>query len=244
MKFHVNCPPPGTPINWGNGLSKGLVGSWLLNEGCGKKAFDSSGKCLIPGIITSASVYKNMQRGQCCTFPTVGSDAIDLGTQPALNLTSGPMTLSAWVCPISTSGSVTYYIGASANSAFSLNDWGMNWNVSQKFQFFHAAGSAIITTTNAFSTVGVWYHVVGVRSGGTGSWGLAIYVNGKLENSTTTSTNPSAQQNAKIARPGLVSGNFSWNGYIQNFQIWNRALSATEIWNLYTNPYQTYIKPR
>lgn len=36
-------PPPGTQINWGHPLSRGLVGAWFFNEGAGSQVWDYSG---------------------------------------------------------------------------------------------------------------------------------------------------------------------------------------------------------
>lgn len=234
----VAQPPLGTPINRNHPLAQGMVACWLLNEGGGLNCYDSTGRCPIPGVATSAAVSKIGTRGLSRTFAGGNTDSIDIGTQSALSLTSSACTMSAWVFYNGVNGTA-YYVAADFDAAGAISSMLISkTNNTNKFQW---GSSGFIIASSTLPTAGKWYHVVGTRSGATGGWTLNIYVNGVLETSTTTALNPGAQQQFKIGRPGGYTGTgFSWLGLIQNVMIYNRALSASEVRQLYTNPYQMF----
>ena len=43
MRYWPQKPPLGVPVNWGDPLAQGLVGCWLMNEGGGNTVYDLSG---------------------------------------------------------------------------------------------------------------------------------------------------------------------------------------------------------
>ena len=96
--------------------------------------------------------------------------------------------------------------------------------------------SAVSTTT---LTTGVWYHVVGTYDGSN----IKIYVNGALESTTawasglayssTVRTRIGSQLVTIFA--GETDNHLPWNGALDEVGLWNRALSATEITQLYNS---------
>ena len=245
-------PPLGTPLNRSHPLSKGLVYNGLLNEGGGRLAFDSTNNCNIPGALNGTGcVFKNSVRGNVIDNDGTGSTGVAIGNFSALNLSTSPMTVSAWVKHdvLNTYHYLVsdYNSGATA-AIFSLLKTDITAANPNKFTFFWANTglqypnpfTAAGTTT---AVVGTWYHVVGVREGATGAWTAKIYVNGRLENSTAASGNPATGGVPSIARIGSSVLALNLDGQIQNVQIWDRALSATEIAQLYTNSYQMFKDP-
>jgi hypothetical protein len=71
------------------------------------------------------------------------------------------------------------------------------------------------------------------RSGNTGAWTLKAYFNGKLEGTVSTANNPATAANAGITTIGRVGsyavGSFNLNGDVKYCNIWQRALTETEV---------------
>ncbi len=81
---------------------------------------------------------------------------------------------------------------------------------------------------------GRWYHVVGVHGGG-GRGDYTLYLNGQeINESFSTGGVQNTFQQTIGSDP---SGGRNWDGKISNVQIYNRALSASEIKQLYEGRY-------
>lgn len=86
--------------------------------------------------------------------------------------------------------------------------------------------------SNTVFTAGTWYLVTGVYDASAQT--LHMYVNGVLDDGALTGTVPTSlyntSQNFAIGRKG--NGGY-FNGYIDDARVYNRAITATEILNLY-----------
>jgi len=92
------------------------------------------------------------------------------------------------------------------------------------------------TSSRVTITVNTWYHCVAMRTGNAGT--LSLYVNGQLAASTTAGTLPVGTiLNIGVSTMASLSAR-SFAGYIDDFRIYNRVLSPSEILALYnyTNP--------
>jgi len=137
-----------------------------------------------------------------------------------------PLTVSAWFkvdgkctaeyCVISRRLPANGWLLGSDNLALKGNF---------SFNIYDGTNNPYTSAVNA--TYGVWYHVVGVYN----LTHVNLYINGELKNSASTGSfiMPSSSDPIYIGRWG--SGYM--NGSIDQVQIWNRALSASEILNLY-----------
>lgn len=224
---------------------KGLCAHFPLREKGGLLCFDKTNRTNLKVTISGAE-RKVMQRGDCIYFDGSTGDKITIGKPSCLNL-QGQITVSAWCYFTSVSQyryPVSDYNSGGTNAQFALQHTNTNkmtffWAVSgqQYPNPFTAAG----TTTTVANT---WYHCVGVRDGVSGAWTARIYVNGKLENSTNTATGPATQANAgnvTIGQPGdLVNSILPMVGYLNDVRIWDRALTATEIKELYIEEFKKY----
>src|SRR5262249_48930488 len=96
-----------------------------------------------------------------------------------------------------------------------------------------SGGEQRIDGTSALSA-GVWHHVAVTLNGTTG----ALYVDGaQVAQNTNMTLNPSslgATTQDYIGKSQYSDPNL--NGAIDQFQIYNRALSASEILSLFQNP--------
>jgi hypothetical protein len=66
---------------------------------------------------------------------------------------------------------------------------------------------------------------------------MKVYVNGVLDNSTSTAVGPiqSTSSNVNIGRRSYPGAESPFNGLIDEVRIYNKALSQDEILWLYTN---------
>jgi len=233
----VTQPPYGTPINMSHPLAKGMVGCWLLNEGGGLKAFDSTKLNGLPGAVISG-VFKQSTRGGA--YLNAANQDVSMQTAssyPNLNLPTH-LTISAWINTTTVAAGTQTVVG-DLNSGGSAGQYFMSINRSAAKSELAWAANVIVTGTINL-TANAWHHVVATRSGATGAWTATLYLNGVLDNSASTAINPAAQQGMAIGRLGNFNGNY-FTGMIQTVQMWNRALSATEVRQLYTNPYQMFV---
>ena len=74
-----------------------------------------------------------------------------------------------------------------------------------------------------------WHYVVGVRNGSIAK----LYIDGKLEDSTQLSGTPDMSAAYNLTIGSDWNGYFPYNGSIDDVRIYNRALSATEVQQLY-----------
>jgi len=218
---------------------QGLICDLPLNEGGGTKAFDKTNLTLTPATV-AGNGYKTYTRGSCVEFKGVTTDKVTIGKPAKLNLQTSPMTISVWVW--FTSVSNYRYILSDYNAAGNAAQFALILNNTNRFTFFWVTGgtqSPNPTTAegSTVATAGVWYHVVGVRGGSTGSWKSCIYVNGLFEKETSTAGNPGSQSlsgDATIGQPGsFVSAALAMNGLVNDIKIFDRALTSNEIMRLY-----------
>ena len=70
------------------------------------------------------------------------------------------------------------------------------------------------------------------RSGSAGNWNYVIYLNGVVDGSVNTSSNPSSQQGVAIGRFGKDSSGY-FSGKIDEVAVFNKALSLSEVGLIY-----------
>jgi len=149
---------------------------------------------------------------------------------------AAPLTLAAWInfdttagnqCIIGIEGEVTPSSNVHGFVLVSVS--GTIWGLTVATSFDYAA------TTTTFST-GVWYHIVAVF---TSSTDRKIYVNGNStpEGTNTTNLTPNTTyvERTRIGdRANTVNeGTQYFNGKIADVRVYNRAISTSEISDLY-----------
>lgn len=141
----------------------------------------------------------------------------------SLLISNSPCTFSCWVKwggKTSTVNAIlgTYTSGGSVGMSLLINT-----NGTVIFQ-----GGLSNTTSSAISS-GVWYHIVGVRT----TTQTILYLDGSAVATLTGSPNSTQTSTLSIGRSGDYNG-WYFDGTIDEVGIWNRALSSTEVsqlWN-------------
>ena len=178
---------------------------------------------LIPLVGTSSIDVSNVSftSNSTITFDGV-NDYIDLGTN-AYNLgIRRTATFSGWVQPnnFSTFSNV-------------VSDWNTNLGMTLRIDSGGTTATVYVYPNNhrivaSYSfTAGIWYYLVGVMDGNN----LYLYISGVLVGSTTLGEDiGSSASTLKVGNRGDLGGGYS-NQQVALVQIYNRALTASEILN-------------
>ena len=222
-------PPVGFVVDWGDPISKGLVGCWLFNEGAGTKVFDISGKNN-RGTLTNGPTWGTGQIGGGVVFTSASSQCI-----VASNVTAPLFSISAWVYK-KTTGSQS--VVAQTNSGTTQSSFELRINGNSGF----SAGGVFKEVTIPDISLNTWHHVLLIYNGSD----LRYYLDGVLTvGPTAKSGTPDTPANSfAIGRLGAYTGGQYWDGSIDEVRIYNRALSATEARRLYTEPFAGIETPK
>jgi hypothetical protein len=153
-----------------------------------------------------------------------------LGTPSTINNLTTP-TVSAWAkfnaVNIAVANAITIYEKGydGTYEGFCLRI--VNPNLLQVSTYILSGNQTFGATAPIATVIGAWYNVVGQYTGT--AWNL--YINGDLSNSSITATGPQASTAPISIGAASISGTYQrfLNGDISLVQVYNRALSATEI---------------
>ena len=215
-----------TPV-YNNGLVLNLdAGNANSYPGTGTTWFDlASGN---NGTLTNGPTYDTTSGG-VITFDGI-NDYIDFGLSN-INLPTN-ITLSAWInqsSPLKMIGNIITKEGSGQTDL----DYGLTTSPNGNLYFWFNNGSYRIheTSTNVINSTNTWYNVVSVFDDTNNR--VKMYVNGVEVYNQPETTSLLAHTNSKLWigwRNSLVSGQLFY-GSISSTQIYNRALSETEILN-------------
>ncbi|GAF75305.1 unnamed protein product, partial [marine sediment metagenome] len=224
---------PGTQLDATHPLADGLVGLWLMNEGTGDEVADLSG---INNLSITEAVWNSAKFGSGLYFDGE-DDYLITGSQALRGYYSGrtTITLGVWV---RYTESVTYSVPI-----------GWFWsetcciNISSgKPQFrIGVGGTKAATSPDAYKD-DKWHFLVATYDGGLPNANIKIYVDGILKDTTDA---PGVIDSASdYFAIGVANGNstgssnsYGYEGYIDNAFVSANALSATEIEQLYAEPF-------
>jgi hypothetical protein len=212
----------------------GLVAWWTFDgqDMYGANFYDKSGRNNT-GVASSTPTKLIGRIGQGITIGGGSGDGI-YATVANLPSGSSPRTISAWFKP-TTDNDITL----AGVFGYPYNGYGGGTNMWFEVKYsdagddkfgFHLYNTHYLST-NTFP-INKWYHLVALYTGSV----LRLYVNGALEIEQTvalnTSVNPSGY-NFNIHGRVNQYVDAMRGGTLDDLRIWNRALSATEIKQLY-----------
>ncbi len=221
-------------LHSGSTLNNGLVGLWTLDgkDVVSGKVKDRSGQGNdgSPSGIATSTFYSSGKLGQAFNFDG-SNDYIDLGSPSALNI-SGSFTMSAWVRTNTVSAYQAVYNQMS--TANNLGEFQFRISDTGKLQFFRrdsqGATSVLLAAGVTALSTGTWYHLVGTYDGTT----YTVYINSVSDVSTTGSaSNYTASAGAKTTIGAAEAAAYPFNGIIDDVRVYNRALTAAEVKQLY-----------
>lgn len=243
----MNKPPLGSVVNWGHPLSNGLVGCWLMNEGAGLKATDIVSK--MNGTLAGGSFFGVRKApGKGLLYPKSDGNRCEIADNTRFTFTTSDSFSFA-----------VYFIPTDVSATFDLirqdRDTQLPRSIiamagsSTGISFFIADAIANISTGKMTQTItaGNLYMAVGVRETATDT--VKLYLNGQL-GETVATDKCTGTINSDIPlylgtyrNTGAGSWEEEFAGYIYAVYFWRKALTATEVKELYVNPY-CFISPR
>jgi len=196
-----------------------LVSYWQFDEGLGDIAYDSAGD-------NDGTIY-----GAQWTAGKIGDYALDfdgnndyvetINNVPSLPMGDHTITLWAKIDNISSS-SVIIWAGDAKKW------WCLSYASSASLYYAHWDDDVIQTVVNSNETpsVGKWTHIAMRRDGSE----YSMFIDGFKQSDTEVVNNDfQGVENILIGH----GGSYYFNGTIDDVRIYNRALSAEEIWQLY-----------
>ncbi len=210
-----------------------LVGYWSFEDATGTSATDFSGNGNT-GTLTNMSSddWVGGRVGKALDFDGSG-DYVDLGNDSSL-VPADQVSVSLWVKP--GTGNELYDVlfmrdnSVSRRYALDIGTGGntFNWSV------FADSFVSVNSTTDFIP--GQWYHLVGTYDGSN----ARIYVNGAEEDSASLTGNVISQDGTSLG--GYIGSRlYDFNGQLDEVRVYNTALTATQIQNLYQNSKYTQI---
>ena len=219
----------GTP-GAGDGPTSGLILRYKFDEGSGTTITDSVGNHTVTGHSGATWTSSGKSGSALAINGTSGrnfqpSNQGDLHFNPRVD----SFTVSVWVRTTDT-GTYKTIFDKNDGTGSSYRAWTTTVNNIEAYsggtaKTVSAAGPPAITDGN-------WHLVTLVNFNRSGTWYFRIY----YDNGTAFSEMPSGTNaNTGLLRVGglAASGGNSWSGQLDDFRIYNRALSATEVGELY-----------
>ncbi|HEX3716348.1 MAG TPA: LamG-like jellyroll fold domain-containing protein [Verrucomicrobiae bacterium] len=234
-------------------ITTGLVGYWTFDDGGGSSnAVDSSGDGFT-GYLTNFSdtTYTSMwtthgKINGALIFNTNGesTDYVAVNDNPSLNFTNGlQFTLSAWInCSVAGASEVS----GAGMIAHGYGNGGEQYALdldAGKFRFYirNSGGTAVQAISGTVPAAGTWYHLTAVFSGQSTNRQQILYVNGVSNVGVATA---SLATSLKFATNFVVIGDrqssssptsytLDFKGIIDDVRIYDRALTASDVYQLY-----------
>ncbi|MFC1497100.1 LamG-like jellyroll fold domain-containing protein [Verrucomicrobiota bacterium] len=223
-------------------LTNGLVLHYTFDSDEGGTVTDQSGNGNI-GIVTGATWTASGKIGGAMDFSGIG-DCIRVNDADILSFTDGagndqPFSVSVWAYFDEANNGPLLFKKESGLREWSFNSAGSGGPAETlQFGVFHADESANVMRSTApiGAYEGQWVHLVGTYDGSEATNGVNVYINGVLQNSATniatgSYTGMSNTTAALFLGYNLVSGYL--DGKLDDVRVYNRALSAGEVAQLY-----------
>ncbi len=211
-------------------IASNLQGYWDLDEATSTTAYDASGNNN-NGTFGGSPTWQsgsNCKIGSCLSFG--GSGYFSAGTSNTLDLTNN-FTIATWV-KVNANGTPGYYILTKRNDGSLGDNYALAYGLvslgASKYTLwsdFTAAARIPLTSTVTDTN---WHHVAYTYDGTT----VSGYLDGVLDATSTQSF--SFQTNTSTFRVGTSNGSANLlNGSLDDIQIYNKALSATDVADIY-----------
>jgi concanavalin A-like lectin/glucanase superfamily protein len=226
-------------------ITSGLVGRWIFDESSGITAFDSSGFGN-NGTLSGAALFtSDLQRGRVLAISGI-SGMIGIPYNARLEPSRG--TLSVWVKPnIASWGDIVQHptdLLLRCPSQFGGIAYGIRVsNVGAPVAIFAnddpktcaKSPQTILSGPANAVPLNKWTHIAARWDGGS----VTLFANGKVAAKANYNPNPtyglSYHGNGAVFVGTQPGGTLSYSGSVSDLRIYSRALSDTEISNIYLN---------
>ena len=204
-----------------NGLAVNQVGKWSFEEVTGGITSDTSGYANNGTVNGATPLACGLGFGGCLDFD--GTDEVQISDNAIFDV--GKVTLALWVYPRNTGVTQVLIIRDDNDSAGGCANYSMRFLTTGKISYtdcLDRAQSSTVLQNNR------WYHAV-VTFDGTNS---RVYINGILESTDGGLVIPNVTSHISI---GGWLGIQEFDGLIDEVQIYNQALTLSQIHQLYAS---------
>lgn len=229
------APPQSSVSNTFVSIIAGLVGSWSFDENAGTKAYDTSGKGNT-GTLYRAT-WTNGVYGSALYFNEASNAYVDAGSETNLNLIRN-FTIDAWIK--TTNWLATHFIVAKSSSYTVQKQYALgvieNGQPNSALQAY--VGGVWIGGANGIAN-GAYRHValvVPADNTNTALYrdGTCVLTSDTVISNYTTANNVLIGASRTYANNDANTGN-AFDGVIDEVHIYDQALAAVVISNLYNN---------
>lgn len=237
----------GNPVS-DHPLNRGLVSWWLPlpnNQG-GSRLFDIRGGS--HGTLTNGPTWAAGERGfRSLSLVRASSQYVSLARVPDF---TSQLTFGCWVNTASTPATDNYHSILSKGRSGAADDrnFGFDYRTSggsTKLEVFWT--SAPSTYVEYYHVVTLdwsrWYYLTWVIDWSTNPDTVTFYIDGVSKGLTLIGSNnasPTTTATQVCLLGSLHTGSDYWNGKLDSPRLYNRALSAAEVWQLYQQSRQGY----
>jgi hypothetical protein len=224
-----------TSVAGSTSLSTNLVSHWPFEETSGTRNDSKSTNHLTDNATV---LYGTGVQGNCADFESTNTEYLSIAdaSQTGLDIT-GNLSTSFWVkIENAPSSGVSMSVFAKYVTGGNQRGYALSYNNSSGTYQFTVRTSTNGTastfgTVNYTLTAGSWFHVANVYTAAAGTW--QIYVNG-VSAGTVTALGTSLFNNTAAFKIGYEADfDGAFDGLIDEFGIWSRAISAGEVAALY-----------
>lgn len=213
-----------------------------FDEGQGQEVRSTAGKGLIGYLGGSASVEAadpvwrdDCIKGNCLYFDGT-NDILDIAHDAIMNLGTGDFTVSMWAkYPSQVGGTFNYSMlvtkASNPNPPYEGLTVFVDEPTNANLQFRVNSANALSTTVGGLNNY-EWKHFIFRRQGTE----LRVYVNGKsIASGTVASININNTAPLRFGSNHIVTTSQNYQGYIDEFKLWNVALTEAEILQQYNS---------
>ena len=205
-----------------------IAAEWDFNDCSGTTATDSSGNGNTLSFTGTIPWSTDTPAGNGCSLSFNGSSYAKYSPFKFQPLGNSPVTISAWVKPSVINGVdqaiACLGVDSGGSTAIGLYIRGS----SSKFGYSYASANGEVLS-NTLAAAGQWQFIVGTYDTTTDK----IYVNGKLENTTTYSGGNLLGGEASVGVWCNYTGSNNFNGLIDDVRVFSGALTAEAVGKLY-----------
>ena len=200
-----------------------------------------SGPNSLQATTQSTSATSSGRFSQAITFTGTSSSYYQIGGLTALGTSNQAFSISIWLRPISLSGVVVFVSNTANPTTWCMPFIGFDSNGFVLAQIFDGIFVNTVSDSTHTVAISVWSHIVQTYSS---TNGVRLYINGTLVASQPYTTyGASGQQNyitlgTNLGASGCVHGSIvdsSYQGDMDDFRIYSRELSSTDVSTLYIN---------
>lgn len=241
--------PTPAPLPLGDPLLAGQIGWWLAADGNGSRLTNSANANRFNGTLQAGATWSAGDTGRALAFDGTSTAYVDLGTTALLAQTD-PFTL-LWREYVGTNPgfpAVATFLPTSAANRFLVfrNDSSANYQYLSCGLGSAAQACRFAAAPTLASGVGIWRTFILIGRGGmssttTTNWDLYFKSPGAGTVSagacTLAGSGGLSAAASNLNYLGWDGVDNQWNGRMENFRLWARAINGNEVNRLLADPY-------